>query len=238
MRKVVALGALLGLFFFCSTAAQASFDINFGDTSKFFPGYANNTPDDGKDVIGVPDFTGGTATFSSGQLTKVSFSITSPTAPTSPGDLFIGIGSSWYFVDLTTWTIPGSHNPVALAGNYNIYSININEANGFTLSGQDNVGGWAGYEIRDKSPVAWKGSTISDVGDVYFSGWNTTSYFDFGGVLSYSPGDTITIAWSPNCANDVLYETIKTPVPEPSILVLLGSGLLAIAAVRKRFTKV
>jgi len=32
----------------------------------------------------------------------------------------------------------------------------------------------------------------------------------------------VTIAWQPNCANDVIYETIA--VPEPATLLLLVSG--------------
>jgi hypothetical protein len=61
MRKLVGI-LILGLLavFFTGSIASAT-PYSFGDSVTYWPGWQNGTGDDGKDVIGTPDFLGGTA---------------------------------------------------------------------------------------------------------------------------------------------------------------------------------
>jgi len=231
-----------------------AFGINFGDSSNYWPGWGNGTGDDNKDVIGIPNFTGGTAELTGKKLTSLIFnqSVTSSSTwgITSPGDLFINTDADndWdYFVDLTNWTVSGKTNPDPVAGNYNIYSINLalDSATGYIMSGSDNLNGWSGYQIRDNHPVAYGGNLPAGAfGQVGFSGWNGSPapeyIFNFaslnGGGLTL--GESFIIGWTVNCANDVIYEKMNVPAPEPATMFLLGSGLIGLAGfVRSRFKK-
>lgn len=251
---------LLTLFFLqigFSAAIAGPITVHFDDTQTTWPGWGNHSPDDSLDYIGEPDLTGGSATFNSGKLTKLSFGVNTPNAPSSwgcniqPGDLFIrvGSGSNWnYVVDLTagqTWA--GGKLPKSVGGGlYNIYGVDIPlDDEGYKLSGADNViygnADWTGFYIRDMHPVAWAGTFLPNpIRTVYFSGWGGESaYFDFSGLTGggLDAGSTITIGWTVTCANDVLYETINTPVPEPSTFVFFGGGLVGLAAYIRRGRK-
>lgn len=240
--KKTALFLILCFMVFSTRAAQAQL-ASFGDSSKFWPGWNNNTSDDTKDSIGVPNFTGGQAVVNNGLLTSLTINRTSAfSSVLSPGDLFIDLGanSNWdYVVDLTNWTQPGPSNPDPAAGNYGLYSITLalNSPAGYILSGTDNTNGWNGYNIRDTHPVAAANIDWQSGGPVYFNGWNNSSYtFTFtNGGLNLGESGSFAIGWQPNCANDVLYNTLDyTPTPEPTTLSLLGLGLLGLFGSRKK----
>ena len=183
----------------------------------------------------------------------------------SPGDLFINCVSSptderWdYLVDLFVGTslgnasydrTPGPDNEDPSAGTYSVYKISepLTGSN-YIISGVDNSGSWAGYGIRDKHPVAYSGNT-EWLSSVSFDGWKELtepdeplySTFDFtngGNQTGLFVGcDDLIIGWAMNCANDVIYEKIPNPVPEPGTILLVGTGLLGLAlGSRKKRTK-
>jgi hypothetical protein len=223
---------LFSILFSIAISSQAiGTTINFGDNANNWPGWGT-PPENSVDTIGVPDFTGGYVIVEGDLLTSITFyytgSTTSGWSLLEPGDLFIDVGADQTW----DWVI----QPVG-----NIYNLTSNPS--YIITGNDNVGPWAGYNIRNNHPFAAILTDETLDGTAYFSGWQTLTsanqplYSTFNGFSIDIGSDPFIIGWTVNCANDVVYETVN-PVPEPATIFLLGSGLLGVGiTLRKRFPK-
>lgn len=248
--------------YFISANDAKAVTVSFSDTKNYWDGWTNSTKlngvsDNNLDVIGNPNITGGTATTINGKLTSISFNYSATSYRSIlPGDLFINIlnSSNDHNWDYAVKTL-GSTS----AGNYSLYNLansNISDirpstlnysTSPYSLSGRDNQNyygiNWSGYLIRDDHPAGINLSHLPGLTTTYtawFSGFDNssnsnmhTSTYSFGNGIELSGNDFI-IGWQMTCANDVLYERVKNPVPEPSTFILLFAGIAGLAIIRKR----
>jgi hypothetical protein len=166
----------------------------------------------------------------------------SSTSTFSPGDLYISSGgwqvsdsSGWHYdTDTFTqnegWNYVISFSPDASGTFYNLDYSSID----FT-----NTGG-LGENYYYRSDQAWRGGYGTAAGSgataTLFGGTAENGYNDASLTFTFpSIGDPSTMGfhWTMRCGNDVV-EGGGNPVPEPSTMILLGTGLLGIFGVGRR----
>lgn len=218
------------------------------------------------DAIGEPQITGGTIVINDGMLQRITFSYSNPPGWTGfsnparpgqmlPGDLFLDMDENGAW-DHVASLYNGNSNAYSNFSHYAntndfsrvpIYSINLplngpaqDSANGFgyLVTGSDNQGWWAGYDIRNHHPFAVTGinpdvNPLLGFGSVIFANSSSNApslIFDVEDAGIATNGE-LAFGFAQNCAN----EAILYSAPEPSTALLLGSGLaLATALLRRK----
>jgi hypothetical protein len=215
------------------------------DNTKYWTGWGNGTQDDKSDTVGTPNIILKSVELNSGMITKVTFHVTNTSSPQwwyyiKPADLFVDSDhdGSW---DYVVKMINGDYSSISGPAK-SLYKIELplNKANGYQSGYLMSYFAYGDY--RENHPIGVTSAFLLSnipIGSVITSDWpkwtsglaETDFYFNFGSGLPV--GSWFDIGWTPNCANDAIYESIY--VPEPDSLFFLGAGMILLMGIgRKR----
>ena len=221
-------------------------EITFGDSVFYWDTWKSSDSDWGShdnttDSIGHPAITGGNCLIDSGYLSQVNIFYTSYDPLLKAGDLFIDVGSNLYWDYVLTskgkiYDFTGTTFSALKGKNDGLYEITST---------------WKGYNIRNDHPFALSEKGIKSAVEYgefdliykdpehcpYYAGFDgRDGSINFTG-FNINAGKTFTLAFGPNCANDMICETVTAPTPVPAALLLLGSGLIGLAGLRKKLKR-
>lgn len=111
------------------------------------------------------------------------------------------------------------------------YVYSLNNFGGITMTGNE-LNHWIGYRANQAYEGGYSGSSLY-TGTSSLDSVLQTLTFTFPNL---GPVDLMGYHWTVACGNDVV-EGGGTPIPEPATMLLLGSGLLGIAGLRRKLKK-
>ncbi|MBN2241523.1 MAG: PEP-CTERM sorting domain-containing protein [Acidobacteria bacterium] len=224
-------------------AAVADTLIPWTDNTIYWDGYPSRDPAENTlDSIGGPRIIWGAVVISdTGFLKQAVFNFKDwwNVEKFHPGDLFLSTDSDsdWdYVMSLYNGKVMDGYAqyiPTVSYDAYGYYNVPLYELNSpatYLLTGPDSDPYW--NDQRNDHPYAVTGLTGDNSGSGSVQIDINKEFLVFNlPANTVGVGDFLTVGFTTNCANDVIYETV---VPEPSTFIFLGSGLLLMAGFVKR----